>query len=1072
MTAIRNATAPIDRKVDSAQKKFEIALAQAGDRPIFDPSKIRGASLPEPFQNIQPPKDGSITYTPRDGDKPVTVKEKDDPDLYKQVLNQYQRDQKNGAHEAGIIQSQKDGYVPAESSTVAPGLGNYKGIGAVDEVGPGLIRYETLSGEKVVVSQKDNPTLFTQVSQDREKQLAINQSEAEGYRLAAPNETFDGMRLVGAPEEIGPGLIRYETDSGQKIIAAKDIAPEIYNQAVNEYKGLSGAPGTSDNSWIDGSSHAAGAKDWDKITGNTGAQPTQEELDLNRPIAASEMISENWDAWGLHDTPIDFANPPTTLPPEAQAALKYVASSPSLMAALDSGGRGKADGVITHSDVDHFIHNAKDDLSAATKSYTAFLGGNPDELAKANAKPAAILMANNSLVASAGPNMTPGSSDQRENKGEIHIDNLTGLASDPGLSSELTSAADLWSHPGMMRSLDLGGDDPVLYHEDKIIVRDNIGAWMEKQAPKTDSDTLIFLDGAAVRDAVADVDTSKLNADVLQHPENYDGKTKAAVLTQLTDAQTRLTISDYKDNHTGLLDKYTSPNKGLNPNEDKIKGQLQDAIHTLMADNDVQAFMQNKRGPALQNIVSSDPNLKIALQSYKATQLDTGNVLNTNLDAKDADDKPVPPGTALQNAANDITIANLALGGDGKVDLHAIAEKSGQMDNLYNTYKNDFVSGQAFKDMLASGTDPVAAASSFTASASAFKAFLGPNATSGDAQILQVNFNEALSEALVNSADSNSLNITLGDANGNFDEAKVTAALNSAAEADPQLFTAADGSKIDPSQVISMMRSVWDIGRQNDKIIDVLPKAIDGLKLGNVTDAYKQGLMHIGSGILAGGVLIARSATGSNTPIADANRVSAGLQFAGLLMEGGTKYAKEFGFGTSWDINKNVGEGIGAFPTSELTGKGPLSADAIAKLSSVSKIVGGAGSFIGGIVGIVGGVDGLAHGEPLSGAFNLAGGILGTGAATASLIEGGAGLFGFSDIAAVAGSLSGVLGIGGAIVGGIASAFLPFALADARGKEQEKFYGEMVPILKQYDLTGGPEQPGDYPEDPIPAINT
>ncbi len=222
MTAIRNATDPADRKVDSAQKKFEIALAQAGDRPTFDPSKIRGASLPEPFQNIQPPKDGSITYTPRDGDKPVTVKEKDDPDLYKQVLNQYQLDQKNGDHEAGIIQSQKDGYAPAESSTVAPGLGNYRAIGAADEVGPGLIRYETLSGEKVVVSQKDNPTLFAQVNQDHEKQLAINQSEAEGYRLAAPNETFDGMRLVGAPEEIGPGLIRYETDSGQKIIAAKE----------------------------------------------------------------------------------------------------------------------------------------------------------------------------------------------------------------------------------------------------------------------------------------------------------------------------------------------------------------------------------------------------------------------------------------------------------------------------------------------------------------------------------------------------------------------------------------------------------------------------------------------------------------------------------------------------------------------------------------------------------------------------------------------------------------------------------------------------------------------------------
>ncbi|BBP78904.1 hypothetical protein PHLH7_50080 [Pseudomonas sp. Ost2] len=1072
MTPIRTATDPADRKVDAAQNKFEVALFQAGNQPVFDPSKIRGNNLPVPFQDVQPPKDGSITYTPLGSDKPVTVKEKDDPTLYKQVLNQYQLNQKSDAHEAGIVQSQKDGYALADSSTVAPGLANYKAIGAADEVGPGLIRYETFSGEKVVVSQKDNPTLFDQVSQDHDKLIAINQSEAEGYRLAGPNETFDAMHLVGAPEEVGPGLIRYETDSGQKIIVSRDMTPELYNQAANEYKGVTGAPGASDNNWIDKSGYAAGAKDWDKITGNTGTQPTQEELDLNRPIAAAEMISANWNAWGLHDAPIDFANPPSSLPPEAQAALKYVASSPSLMAALDTGGRGKADAVITHADVDRFIGNAKGDLSAASSSYSKFLGNNPGDLAKANAKSAAILMANNSLVASAGPNMTTGSSDQRENKGEIHIDNLTGLASDPGLSSELTGAADLWSRPGMMRSLDLGGDDPVLYHEDKVIVRDNIGAWLEKQAPKTDSDTLTFLDGAAVRDEVADVDTSKLTADVLQHPENYDGKTKAAVLVQLTDTQTRLALSDYKDNDTGLLDKYTSPNKGLNPNEDKIKGQVQDAIRTLMADKDVQGFLQNNRGPALQDIVNSDPELKIALQSYKANQLDTGNVLNTDLNAKGPDGKPLPPGVALQNAANDITIANLALGGNGDVDLHAIAEKSGQMDNLYNTYKNDFVSGQAFKDMVASGMDPVEAASSFAASASAFQAFLGPNATSGDAATLQVNFNEALSDALVNSADSNSLNITLGDANGNFDEAKVTAALNAAAEADPQLFTASDGTKIDPAQVVGMLRSVWDSGRQNDKIIDALPKAIDGLKLGNVTDAYKQGLLHIGSAILAGGVLIARSATGSNTPIADASRVSAGLQFAGLLMEGGTKYAKEFGFGTSWVIDKNVGEGIGAFPTRELTGKGPLSADAIAKLGNVGKLVGGAGSFIGGVLGIMGGIQGITHGEPVSGAFGLAGGILGTGAATASLIEGGAGLFGLSDIAAVAGSISGVLGLAGAILGGIGSAFIPFALADARGKEQDKFYGELVPILKQYGLTGGPEQPGDYPEDPIPAINT
>ena len=113
---------------------------------------------------------------------------------------------------------------------------------------------------------------------------------------------------------------------------------------------------------------------------------------------------------------------------------------------------------------------------------------------------------------------------------------------------------------------------------------------------------------------MAGVDTSKLTADILANPQNYSGAQKAAVLVQLTDAQTRLLVSDYVP-HAGLMDKYTSPNWGLNPNEDKIKAQLQSGIETLSADPDVQSFLQNNRGQALSDIVSSDPTMKVALQN-------------------------------------------------------------------------------------------------------------------------------------------------------------------------------------------------------------------------------------------------------------------------------------------------------------------------------------------------------------------------------------------------------------------------------------------------------------------------
>lgn len=185
----------------------------------------------------------------------------------------------------------------------------------------------------------------------------------------------------------------------------------------------------------------------------------------------------------------------------------------------------------------------------------------------------------------------------------------------------------------------------------------------------------------------------------------------------------------------------------------------------------------------------------------------------------------------------------------------------------------------------------------------------------------------------------------------------------------------------------------------------------------------------------------------------------------------GTKYAKEAGYGITW-VNRPDGGGIGDFPGRTPLGKGPLTPQQIADLGAAGKIIGSAGGIIGGVLGVIGGVDALKKGDYLTGSFSVATGVLGTGAAVAGLVEAGAGLYGATDIGAVAGTISGILGGGAAILSGISSAFLPFALADAHGKAQDAFYGELVPVLKQYGLTGGPTEPGDDPEDPIPPINT
>lgn len=968
-----------------------------------------------------------------------------------------------------LNKSKADGYRIAQAGDTAPGLDTYKGIGPADEVGPGMIRYETLSGDKVVVSKETNSDLYEKVKSDGETWGLINDSKNEGYRLAGADEA-GSVSLVGTPEELGHGLIRYETASGDKVIVSQAISPDLYASVVKESNGIFGVDGAVDTNWIDNSKYAS-AKDWDKIVGNTSGTPTQEERDLDRPRAASKMLSDNWDKWGLHDRPIDFSNPPADLPPEAQACLKYLAGSPSLMNALDSGGLGKSDGVITHADVDKFISQSNKDLSAASKSYSTFLSKNPDAtgLAKENAKSAAIVMANISLVSSAGPEMQ--GPNQRANNGSLNTANLKAIKDDSGLSPELTGAAGYWSTPGMLRTLDMAGDLPATAKADGITQQKNIGAWLENQAPKDDHGVLMMLSNAAVRSSVADVDTSKLTKDVLEHPENYDGKTKAAVMMEISDARARMAASD-KVGDGDLYAGITADTEyHLNPTKSKVTDQLDAAIGKLSSDPDVKTFLSQNQASGMRDIVNSDPAIKHELQAYQDGQINSGNVLNTALNTKGADGKPLSLMDALSLAGTDATLTDLALGGDGHVDLSVIAQKSGKSGDIEQFFKDHILNGKDLEDALVQpNADPMTAIGQYAAHAELLKEFLGDKVSAQDSSTVQQYVNQAVSDSLVNGANDDVLKGAFGDANGNFDEAKTTAIIEKAMADDPEMFKDATGAQIKPQDVISLIRSMWDVNRQGQKISDVLPKAVDGLKL-NASDSYKQGLLHIGSALLAGGVLAARSATGGNSPADNAGRVAAGMQFAGLITEGGTKYAKEAGYGMTWKptpIDPNKPQGIGDFPT----GKMVQNTDGLNRLGNLGKIVGGSGSFIGGVFGLISGVNSAFAGDKLNAGFSLTSGALGTGAAVASIIEGGAGLFGIADAAAIAGTFAGVLGWATAGLGIVTSFVFPIIEVVKREKQQDAFFGNLVPTLDKYGLTGGPITDADRKDEYPPYANT
>lgn len=151
----------------------------------------------------------------------------------------------------GLAASKEQGYELAAKDAAPPAsLGDYKAIGPADEVGPGLIRYETQDGKKVIVSEKDSPDLFKQVSADFKALSGVNASEAAGYeRLgsdATAPEKLGDYKSLGPPDETGPGVIRYETQDGKKFVISQRVNPEAFQKAKEAYESFTGLTNSED----------------------------------------------------------------------------------------------------------------------------------------------------------------------------------------------------------------------------------------------------------------------------------------------------------------------------------------------------------------------------------------------------------------------------------------------------------------------------------------------------------------------------------------------------------------------------------------------------------------------------------------------------------------------------------------------------------------------------------------------------------------------------------------------------------------------------------------------------------
>ncbi|MGJ5047264.1 type III effector HrpK domain-containing protein [Bradyrhizobium oligotrophicum] len=666
-------------------------------------------------------------------------------------------------------------------------------------------------------------------------------------------------------------------------------------------------------------------------------------------------------------------------------------------------------------------------------SYQDFVKNHPDagDLSKEVAKNAAILAENYDMIrgkTGSGDTLTADALKKYKEQNTY-------------LSDETKHALDFWSQPGMLAQLDMAGDNPALAKRDGKFGAENIKQWLANQAPKNDGEFATLLNGAATMSLVNGVDTSKVGKDIFDHPENYDGRTKAAVMMQLTEAGRTF--------EAGLKSEFWNPygRDGLNGNKDKVRADIANKVALLGNDKDVQKYLTDGRAKALQDIVNTDPTLKGQIKDYYDNKFANGGGLADAMATKDDKGNTLSIGQAVEVFASEGQILHMALGRTGTPDYVGIVERSGKKADIEKYYLDNIVTGKSLNDEIGGGASIETALSNFTGEVAALNMVLDSKLVANNTEKLQTNLSDTISTKVFDSATSDDLLVAFGDGKGNLDEGKMLSALEEAQKANPEMFKDADGNPIKPADVVAALRGAWvDDIRQGAKIADSLAK----LKLidkptNGIATAYGKGIFHLGSALFMGGILTARGVKNGTTSADKAGIASAAMQFSGLVLEGSSKWNKDI---------KDVSNRWGSW----------MSDGTLGKIENAGKILGGIGGILGGAFGIAGGVNSLNKGDTAGAGVGLTGGILGISAGIASTAEGVAALFGgSSSLVAGLGLASGILGATTAAFAAIGMMVLSIIEVSKHAGQQDDFYANLGPTLQQYGINGGPMTESDQP---------
>jgi hypothetical protein len=788
-------------------------------------------------------------------------------------------------------------------------------------------------------------------------------------------------------------------------------------------------------------------------------------------ISNVQELVANWHTWGLHSV-TQLSNPPSDLPPDAKAAISFINSNPALLAAI---GNGAGSGIITEQDVANFLNKASSDATAGAKAYSDWAAANPNAGAQSQAlaQSAASVLANVTLISGGSGELTPS--------------NLASFASsNPNLDPSLTSAAALWSQPGMFKMLDTAGDDLATRNPDQIASSANLSAWISKGALTSDLDFANMMNQAALESTVAGIDTSKLGADVFANPQNYTGAQKAAVMVQLGDLQTKLAVGGVEDDWGAGSSTLSQNADGINPNLSKVQADVQQRIAQLSQDPDVQAYINQTKPSVLQSMVNSDPALHDAVQSYYSGAFQNGDALTNDLNQKDSKGDQVSPTVGLETFTQQASFYDEALGSSGRSlgimdpqtgaegqpgpsKLQEIVKNSGNETRLQHAYTDQVVNGGLIKDAIANGADLGTAIGQYAAAAAAYGTGLDPTFLQQNAGALRQNFLDNTSDAIMNSGSATDLTIAFGDQSGNFDVNKVTGVLQQMRQQNPDLFKASDGQALTPDEIVYLIHQAYDLTRNGLSLGDALNKVIASVSVptGSTADAYKAGTLHLLSAVFGGGVLAAKAAEGAHTPLADASIAATAALMVGTLMEGTAKWAGSAS-DSLWGVAKPLPQPDGTQLPKEI-GNDTVP-DSVKKtienIKSQGKLLGGLGLALNGALGIVAGVGDLKDGDIAGAALNIGSGTASALGGVAGAVEGTAALLSeaglvsseFTTIAVAASATFGLVSSGIGVLGALGYSI--YGLVKA-GINDAHFSDQVLPVLQQYGITGGPFEPGD-----------